>query len=105
MELIKSNPLKWLELNYQRHNVATLAVMLNVSIKCIEGMLLMIGVDISLTEEQKNFVLQFYDERTVCEIVHELTIIGSPDILLRKKVLHFIKSKGLKKDYVPEIKR
>jgi hypothetical protein len=99
--LIKSNPLKWLEQNYERHNISTLAKMLVVSISGVEKMLLMIGVDVELKAEQKAFIKEFYSERTVDELVNELNVPGRPDNLLKKKVIHFINSSGLKKDAFP----
>jgi|ERR1044072_152326 hypothetical protein len=102
--LIKSNPLKWLQQNYERHNVTTMARMLNVTVLDVEKLLLQIGVDLELSPEDQQFIRRYYGDRMLSEIVHELST-GRPDNLLRTKVLHFIKKNGItKSDYnVPKI--
>jgi len=103
--LIRSNPLKWLEQNYERHNITTLANMLNVTVIGVQKMLLMIGIDIELSPEQKTFIKTHYHELTVSELVSEMNVPGRPDNLLRKKVNHFIKIEGLKKEGVTVVRK
>lgn len=103
--LIRTNPLKWLEQNYERHNISTLASMLNVTIMGVEKMLLMIGIDIELSAEQKAFIKTHYHELTVSELVSEMNVPGRPDKLLHKKVVHFVTIEGLKKEGVTVVRK